>query len=148
MQAHHRIVRREPELRSNACDGHTFDDHATKDHRVLGLESLGLHEHAPAIDVVLVEGRELELIDRTTGASASQFIVERVGTSGRPKPRPAPGRAPTARLAPAETPMRSTLRSTVPCTPADKRSNLARAAVGTALVAAGVDKAPALVHPE
>jgi hypothetical protein len=79
MQAHHGVVRRETELRSNASDGHAVDDHATENHRVLGLELFGLHEHTPAIDLALVERRELELVDRHHGDLAfSQLVVEHV----------------------------------------------------------------------
>jgi hypothetical protein len=79
MQAHHGVVRRETELRSDPSDRHAVDDHPTKNDCVLGLELFGLHENAPTIDVALVEGREFEFVDRHHGyLPFSQFVVEHV----------------------------------------------------------------------
>ena len=75
----HRVVGGEPELIRNLVDGRAVNDHPPKDRRVLGLQLLRLYEHAPAIDAVILDAAQLELVDRKERhASAAKLVDENV----------------------------------------------------------------------
>jgi cation efflux family protein len=68
-------------------DGHAIDDHASQDLCVLRLELIGLNQHAPAVEVALVDGGRLELVDWEQRFSPPAQLVEQYVAYDAAEPR-------------------------------------------------------------
>lgn len=76
MQPHHRVVRREAEVRRDTADRDAIDDDPTQDHRIVRLQLFCLDQDAPAVDPIIGYGRELELICRQDALWFLSELVE------------------------------------------------------------------------
>jgi hypothetical protein len=76
MEPNHGVVGREFEFGGKLRHWYAVKDHPSKDGRVLWLELLGLHENAPTIDSLAIDGSELKLVHRQDGDGALAEFVE------------------------------------------------------------------------
>jgi hypothetical protein len=76
VKSHHRVVWSDAEFEGELTDRYVVDHDAAQDPRVLGLELLRLHEHAPAVDPTIVGRCQFVLFYRQQRVTAFSELVE------------------------------------------------------------------------
>jgi hypothetical protein len=63
VQTHSRVIGGQTQLECHVADPGALEDDASQNSRILGLDVLGLREHTPAVDTVILGRGELDLVD-------------------------------------------------------------------------------------